>query len=392
MSLQLLDIVLYSVACQRRVLSFRPGALNIITGDSKTGKSALIDILDYCLGSKACMVPDGVIRNTVAWYAVRLTDGRAEHFVARRAPDPDRGTTTDADYRVGSPIDIPEAGALGVTTNIESVVERLGAVIGIGLNQHEPPVGQTRAPLTATLRHALAFVFQTQNEISQRALLFHQQSEPFVPQAIKDTLPYFLGAVPEGAVAARLRLKELRRELRSREQSLAQASALAGRGVGAAAGLLAEARNAGLLPADLAPESFDAAVEALRQATREAPAGQVTRAEEQPDSAEFDRLQEQYAELRHRLQRETDQLNAMHALRADEGGFTHESREQVSRLASLRLFTDDGEAHCPLCGQAVDEQLPAIEELDAEIKQANAQLRRVERHTPRLGNRSAPSI
>lgn len=75
MSIQILDIVLYSINGDRRVLSLRPGELNIITGDSKTGKSALISIVDYCLGSSACAVPEGIIRKNVAWYGVRFTDG-----------------------------------------------------------------------------------------------------------------------------------------------------------------------------------------------------------------------------------------------------------------------------------------------------------------------------
>ncbi len=42
MSFQVLDIVLYGFNQEQRVLSFKPGCLNIITGSSKTGKTALI--------------------------------------------------------------------------------------------------------------------------------------------------------------------------------------------------------------------------------------------------------------------------------------------------------------------------------------------------------------
>ena len=50
-SIQILDIVVYSHAGQRRVLSLRLGSVNIITGLSKTGKSALIDIVGLLLWS-----------------------------------------------------------------------------------------------------------------------------------------------------------------------------------------------------------------------------------------------------------------------------------------------------------------------------------------------------
>jgi len=177
--------------------------MNIITGNSKTGKSALISIVDYCLGSSSCAVPEGVIRNCVSWYGVRFTDGSSEHFVARRSPDPGRTTTSDAYYAVGARVTPSSAAELTATTNIDSVVERLTSVVGIGLNRHEPPEGQTRNPITAKLRHALAFVFQTQNEISQPGFLFHKQSDNWVTQSIKDTLPYFWGAVDDNFVRRR---------------------------------------------------------------------------------------------------------------------------------------------------------------------------------------------
>ena len=50
MSMQIKSIVLYNAAGKTRELSFKTGAVNIISGESNTGKSALIDIVEYCLG------------------------------------------------------------------------------------------------------------------------------------------------------------------------------------------------------------------------------------------------------------------------------------------------------------------------------------------------------
>lgn len=54
------QIVLYSHDEQSRSLEIRPGQVNIITGDSGTGKSALIQVIDYCLGSRDCEIADFV--------------------------------------------------------------------------------------------------------------------------------------------------------------------------------------------------------------------------------------------------------------------------------------------------------------------------------------------
>ncbi|MEE4465203.1 DUF3732 domain-containing protein, partial [Azotobacter chroococcum] len=39
---------------------FKPG-LNIVTGKSSKGKSAILDIFDYCLGSSEDTIPEGII-------------------------------------------------------------------------------------------------------------------------------------------------------------------------------------------------------------------------------------------------------------------------------------------------------------------------------------------
>lgn len=358
--------------------------MNIITGDSKTGKSALISIVDYCLGSSSCAVPEGVIRNNVAWYGVRFTDGASEHFVARRSPDAGRSTTSDAHYAVGATVTPPNASEISATTNIDSVVERLTAVVGIGLNLHEPPEGQTRAPITAKLRHALAFVFQTQNEICQPGFLFHKQSDNWVAQSIKDTLPYFLGAVDDDYVAKKAKLRDLRRQLRDRERSLSRLEAIAGEGIGGAASLVTEARDAGLINTDSAPATWEDAVSELRSAMNASPEEQLSRYEENVEQAELGRLSGQRVQLREQLRRQQDELDAMRSLLDDEGGYSKETGEHVSRLSSLRIFAATNTGCCPLCDQPTADRMPTTLQLKSELDRASSQLGSVAKHTPGL--------
>ena len=90
MTMQLLKVCLYGNNGERRDVDFVPSKVNIITGASKKGKSSLIDIVEYCLGSSECNVADGCIRETVAWYAIVLKFTDAEVFIARAAPLQDR--------------------------------------------------------------------------------------------------------------------------------------------------------------------------------------------------------------------------------------------------------------------------------------------------------------
>ncbi len=46
--MQIKNIILYKDAEHIRTVPFSLGKVNIITGESKSGKTALIDIIDYC--------------------------------------------------------------------------------------------------------------------------------------------------------------------------------------------------------------------------------------------------------------------------------------------------------------------------------------------------------
>ncbi len=387
MSIQILNIVLYSLQGECRLLTLRPGEMNIITGGSGTGKTALIDIVDYCFGSSVCRVKGETIQNSVGWYALRITDGVAEHFIARRAPDRGRTTNSDAYYAVGTSLNIPTADALSATTNIRAITERLKSIVGMSLNVYEPPEGQTRSPLTATYRHALAFAFQDQTELNQFRFLFHRQGDPrdglHVTQAIKDTLPYFLGAADNNFIENMARLKDLKRSLRSLERTLAQLTALASGELNEAVSLLVESRNAGLLDQDVVPVSWDEAVEALQIVISASPEEQLIRYEENIDQAELVRLNDERTSLRQQLIREQNELDATRALLADESSFAREAREQASRLRSLNLFRNLAEPHCPLCEQPTN-NLPSYEALESEINRVSEQLGSVSRHTPGL--------
>ena len=186
-TIQILDIVSYSHDGRRRDLSLKPGEVNIITGASKTGKSALVDIVDYCFGADKCNVPEGPIRRCVSWFGVRLKLKSGEAFVARQCPAPSALSSQACYVDIGDKIQLPDHTDLSQTTNVDGIAMLLTSWIGIGDNVHEPGEGQTRPALSATIRHALAFCFQPQDEIIRRDQLFHGTGNSFVKQSLKDT-------------------------------------------------------------------------------------------------------------------------------------------------------------------------------------------------------------
>ena len=52
--MQIKELILYSDLHGARKISFKLGSVNTIVGASRTGKSAVGEILDYCLCSSNC--------------------------------------------------------------------------------------------------------------------------------------------------------------------------------------------------------------------------------------------------------------------------------------------------------------------------------------------------
>ena len=382
MSIQILNIVLYSHDGRHRVVKLNPGVVNVITGASKSGKSALIDIVDYCFGSGECRVPEGPIRRTVSWFALHLQLAAGQAFVARRCPDRRAASSEDCFIQVGAVVEIPDLNALRQTTNTKGLGALLSGWSGIEENIHEPPPGQTRPSLTANFRHALALCFQPQDEIIRRQQLFHGAGDHFFAQALKDTLPYFLGAVEDDYVRKREQLRRIRDQLRSSERKLAEIAALRGNGASKADTLLAQARDAGL--STVTSDSWEATIAAL-QTVASTPLTNIETTIS--DSAEFSRLSGERAQLLGEQRRLRDEIATVRAFENDGQGFSREATEQQARLKTIGIFENSIPGHtCPLCSQTLDSvvTLPTVAEVQDTFSSLSSRLDIVVRAKPQI--------
>lgn len=245
--MQIRELVLYGYNGKVRHLQFALGKVNIITGRSKSGKSAIGDIIDYCMGGESCNIADGIVRDNVSWYDLLLQFDNERVFVARKNPDKGQQTTSVSYIEVGDKIEVPESCNFSANTNSAGIEKALTQRIGISENLNMPPDGQSRLPLAANIRHALYYCFQGQDEIAAKNFLFHRQSDGFVTQAIKDTIPYFLGAVSEEALALENERTVLKRKLTIERRRLEENRSLMGGGFERAIKLIGEAKQVGLI-------------------------------------------------------------------------------------------------------------------------------------------------
>lgn len=89
-----------------RTLQFEDDKVNVITGNSKTGKTAVLEIIDYCLcGSETVVISDEHIGENVLWYGICFGINDKKYTIARGAISEDG--TFSKDYYFSQTGEIP---------------------------------------------------------------------------------------------------------------------------------------------------------------------------------------------------------------------------------------------------------------------------------------------
>ncbi|MEU8852223.1 DUF3732 domain-containing protein [Streptomyces sp. NPDC048564] len=369
---------------QIRTVPFEPGTLNIVTGDSRRGKSALLTIIDYCLASNGYPVKAGKVRDYVSAYALTLVKPGQQLFVARRAPEGKAAVSTVLcilSQAPGTPP--PPLQELKFATPLDAAKDMLSDFCGINRTVRVPAVGraQTIAP---SIRHALFFCLQAQNEVANPDLLFHSQGEEWRPNTIRGVIPYFLGAVDPEQALRRNRLRLLRRDLADLETALAPSRNL-DPAAGQARALLTEAVEAHLLPPLTNPEpSADEVLSFLRQAMNHTGPPPEQDSNEDPLSA----LTTRRNELRGLHGQTRVKIADLKRALAENTDFTTQATEQRARLVSLGLLRRDPEtsnaSHCPVCDSSLPSANDTVTALTRDLAHLDGDLQVIGSDTPAI--------
>lgn len=387
MSLQIARIVIYNHEGEHRAIPFYPGRLNILTGASKTGKSAIIDIIDYVTGRSECNVADGVIRKCTQWYGILFQLNESQIFIARRNPDLGKQSHPDIYISRGSALEIPDSTALHKNTTVSAVEAFLGAVIGINENEHRPPA-PTRPSLEANFRHALLFCFQDQNDIDSKQRLFHRQDDGFIAQAIRDTLPYFLGAMDEDRLLQQAQLDDERKLLRQLERQVKEAESLDDATFPRARALLDEAKMAGLSDDRTVATSYEGCIALLQSFSERGTYSDAAIVSDHDDA--LAQLRSERQGMRSELERLNREIRETRAFTSESSGYEREGREQRARLSIVHLIKSSDELHhCPLCQSQLKNAPPSVMQLSHSLAELSQQLEAVEAENPRLQKRLA---
>lgn len=214
------SITLWSKNGQQRSLEFARNRVNVLSGESHTGKSALLDIIDYCFLASSHKLPDSIINENVSWYGLKFYVNDKTYALARRSP---QGNEVSDEYyfsSTGVVPEVPEATAReeDIRTILESefhIDEKVTVAYG----------GKAiRANTKISFRYFFLFNTISEDIITNSKVFFDKQAEERYREALPRIFDIALGIDDLANIAARERRESLEKEFRRLERKNAQLS------------------------------------------------------------------------------------------------------------------------------------------------------------------------
>lgn len=345
MTWRLAGIALYRRRTQElHQKAFDTAGLSIISGESNRGKSALLRIVDYCLLSDDCRVPEG-IRKRVSHVGIKIQKHGAKLVVVRRLPAEREDVPStiymleqhDADFPLVAP---------ATEWNKDFAKEKLSAFTGIAalpmLTSYTTGAEHQTPP---NIRHCVPYLLQPQNIIANPELLFPGLEETNKKRAIADALPYFLGVATESQFAKLRELRGLRMQMNKIERERKEQQRLGLQGWERGKSLWSQAVALAMIPPRPEPQSLGDLLRTL---------GAVPATVETPPEAaaiEVRPFAEEERQARVAMQAIRTQMSEIdrYLVLSDQGQETTAKQLQRVRFRDL-LPPAQENATCPLCG------------------------------------------
>lgn len=376
------SIHVYSHDRQRRDLQFKVDGLNVITGRSSTGKSALSEIIEYCMGRSTFNVPEGVIRDKVAWFAVIYQFDGEQVLIAKPTPRGGGASCSTAMLRRGPDLQPPAYGDLVENSHDEAIVSLLSRLLGIPENRTDVAVEHSRDSFEANVKHTFYYLFQKQGLVANKDQLFYRQNEQFQPQTIRDTLPILLGVSSHDRYELEAKLRIAQRGLRLNTKQLEQARDAINTSHEKAISLYSEAKAVGVLNGAVDGANAEEIIETLRTTLSWKP-GQTP----EDDGSRISAIEHEIEKLRKDRGDVQSRIDAARRFSRRASGYENEAAEQLDRLSSIKALPnnpDTGEWQWPFSERNLALESPVATVLLNEVKSLDAELRTATGQRPKL--------
>lgn len=190
MNFQIRNIVIWpkNEIFEPRIIKFELGKVNVITGKSRTGKTAIIPIVDYCLGSSKCLIPIEVIRDNASWYGLVISLDDGEFLVARKVPVGDKASS-DFYYDRQQEIEIPHK--ILEKSNFRRNKTILNGICGLPYVENDENASKLESRLS--FRDLTRLILQSQDVVANQAILFYKSHKTEYRERLKKWFSFILG-------------------------------------------------------------------------------------------------------------------------------------------------------------------------------------------------------
>lgn len=366
MTWRLHKIVLYSHDGRHHQLpevGFKEIGVSIIVGDSNTGKSAVLEIVNYCLGSTHCEIAD-YVRQRCSWVGTQLRREKQFLLLCRQIPAKSRKSTSAFFLKTGTSDDLPLAEEL--LDMGAGVLEQFDQLLGIGAIKLDDPASVTGG-FSVSGRHCLPYSLVRDDVIISKDVLISGARDER-GRHLRETLPYFLGHVTEETIRMRVELRRRRAELRARQAEFDQRQILAREGSVRLSSFVDKARSLGLIGSAVSANTADE----KRSALEDVAGFRAGKKVEQPESERY-ALEEELTTIRRNITQLQERRRAVRQTATDAATFWSAASGQFGRLAVIDLLNDEGPSHrCPVCRADLKKQaepLPALHDAMEKLRQ-----------------------
>ena len=373
MYFQIKEIILWprnSTFAPRRV-PFELGKVTVISGASRTGKSAVIPIIDYCLASSSCSIPVKTIRDTCEWFGVIVKTSAGEKLFARREPGAQRSTDDMFLMEAETISEVPKT--VSKNTTAKDVRQLLDGLAGLS----NLDFGESGFEARPSFRDLSAFLFQPQNVVANPEVLFFKTDRNEHREKLKKIFPYVLGAITPALLAKQHELKRLKIELKRKERELKNAQQVSEQWVAELRAKISEARELGLLATatenELSREQMLSLLEELVQRTDVTLAVSTTTISEAIQ--ELNGLEMEESKVSFELTTLRRRLIEMN--RVSESASNYHEALQIQRdrlqLSSWIGQHRNGDESCPLCSGKMQPSEEKLKELTSALVQIESE-------------------
>ncbi len=352
-------IFLFNDNEESRTLKFDDG-LNIISGDSKTGKSAVIEIIDYCLFTSRSTIPKGIITDWTDLYCIifRVKD---KHLIIGRRKNSTQmyfSVEINSDFLTNFSIKYFSDKQL---IDLDEAKREFEKHIGISVldTRTDEEEDKRKSGGKVTMRSFVPFLFQHQNLIANKHSLFYRFDDFYKRKKTIDDYPFLMGW-------GNADFFDLQRNLESKQKELNQKKKLDEK-LKISNGQLRDDLYGVLsfyytfLGKEL---SDDITLPDLKKLVTDLPNSNVNSVGDQNLNEELRKIDNLIFEKK----KELDIVQNLLSTIESNNDISKNYSKNINRLKSLAsIETNVSEIHCPLCDQEVE----AIKEKITIIQESN---------------------